>query len=151
MLCLALLSFMFLQNAHADELMCLAKNIYYEAGSESYDGKMAVAQVTINRSNNPRYPSTICGVVNQKYKTPERTICQFEWVCNTRKAINTASANWQESLEVAKKFLTEGTTYDKFDENVLFFHAKSLPFNWKKRHIKVATVGNHVFYRPRKK
>ena len=57
------------------QLACLTKNIYYEAASESYEGKLAVAQVTLNRANDPKFPSTICGVVYQ------RTLgtCQFSW------------------------------------------------------------------------
>ena len=31
------------------QLGCLAKNIYHEAGSEPFEGKAAVAQVTLNR------------------------------------------------------------------------------------------------------
>ena len=48
------------------QLLCMAKNIYYEAASESYEGKLAVAQVTMNRVNSPLYPKTICEVVYQK-------------------------------------------------------------------------------------
>ena len=33
------------------QLGCLAKNIYHEAGGEPFEGKVAVAQVTINRTN----------------------------------------------------------------------------------------------------
>jgi len=32
------------------QLTCLAKNIYHEAASEPFEGKVAVAQVTINRA-----------------------------------------------------------------------------------------------------
>jgi spore germination cell wall hydrolase CwlJ-like protein len=48
------------------DLDCLARNIYYEAGSESIEGKVAVGLVTINRSNSGKFPATICGVVNQR-------------------------------------------------------------------------------------
>ena len=44
---------------------CLAKNIYFEAGVESTAGKLAVANVTINRAANKNYPNTICGVVQE--------------------------------------------------------------------------------------
>jgi len=49
-----------------NDLDCLARNIYYEAGNESEEGKVAVGLVTINRSNSGEFPKTICGVVNQK-------------------------------------------------------------------------------------
>ena len=48
------------------ELMCLARNIYFESGSESEKGKIAVGMVTINRSQHPSFPDSICEVVKQK-------------------------------------------------------------------------------------
>jgi spore germination cell wall hydrolase CwlJ-like protein len=48
------------------DLECLARNIYYEAASEPEEGKVAVGLVTINRSNSGEFPTTICGVVNQR-------------------------------------------------------------------------------------
>jgi len=54
------------QSVNSRELDCLARNIYYEAGLESEEGQVAVGLVTINRSRDQKYPSTICGVVNQK-------------------------------------------------------------------------------------
>jgi hypothetical protein len=48
------------------DVECLARNIFYESGSEPLEGKVAVGLVTINRSQDPRYPNTICGVVHQK-------------------------------------------------------------------------------------
>jgi spore germination cell wall hydrolase CwlJ-like protein len=71
-LIVAILALAVLAPCHAKEvgkqsdLECLARNIYYEAGSEPEEGKVAVGLVTINRSNDERFPNTICGVVNQK-------------------------------------------------------------------------------------
>jgi len=48
------------------DLDCLARNIYYEAGSEPEEGKAAVGLVTINRSRSGEFPTSICGVVNQR-------------------------------------------------------------------------------------
>ena len=49
-----------------NQLLCLAKNIYYEAGLESREGMIAVEQVTLNRTEDDKFPKTVCGVVNQK-------------------------------------------------------------------------------------
>lgn len=136
------------------EVMCLAKNIYYEAGAEPLEGKMAVAQVTMNRVEHPSFPKTVCGVVKQNAIRKsnsewddDKRICQFSWVCQGRRIIKKESDNWQESLEIAKSFLTENKSYDKFEDDVLFFHEKHLPFNWKQKYTKVAVIGNHIFYR----
>ena len=48
------------------QLTCLAKNIYHEAATEPFEGKVAVAQVTINRAESGKFPSDICNVVYQK-------------------------------------------------------------------------------------
>ena len=49
----------------ADEVKCLAKNIYFEARNQSIQGMYAVADVTLNRVKDSRWPSTVCEVVKQ--------------------------------------------------------------------------------------
>lgn len=136
-----------LSHASNPELNCLAQNIYYEAGSEPFDGKVAVAQVTMNRVNNYKYPNTICGVVKQKYNHT----CQFSWVCDTRKKIAKESENWQESLYIAEKVLTGELQSYRISEDTLFFHTKQLPFRWTHKYQKEAVIGNHIFYRHKRK
>ena len=46
-----------------EDVMCMAKNIFFEAAVESTAGKLAVAQVTLNRVKLNKYPNTICDVV----------------------------------------------------------------------------------------
>ena len=45
---------------------CLTKNIYYEAGVEGRTGKYAVANVTVNRVNDGRWGNNVCKVVYAK-------------------------------------------------------------------------------------
>ena len=59
------------------QVTCLAENIYFEAGREPLDGKMAVAFVTFNRVQSG-YADNICGVVKQKIGNS----CQFTWYCD---------------------------------------------------------------------
>jgi len=122
------------------QLACLTKNIYYEAASESYEGKLAVAQVTLNRANDPKFPSTICGVVYQ------RTLgtCQFSWTCLKNLAINNKYA-WEESEIVARKALTEPVLHDRISqENALYYHNTTVNPGWRGRII--TKIGNHIFY-----
>ncbi len=49
-----------------DEVTLLASLIFTEAGFESYEGKLAVASVVMNRVKSSRYPNTIYRVVTQK-------------------------------------------------------------------------------------
>lgn len=126
----------------SEQLNCLAHNIYYEARGESYDGKLAVAQVVLNRIKSNLFPNTVCGVVYQKNKN----VCQFSWVCQPHMSPKNDSA-WQESVFVARKALTTPVVYAKIEQtDALFYHAKSVTPNWNNL-VKVDTVGNHIFYR----
>lgn len=49
--------------AEADDVKLLAALIHCEAGAESYDGKLAVGAVVMNRVRSGAYPNTISGVI----------------------------------------------------------------------------------------
>jgi spore germination cell wall hydrolase CwlJ-like protein len=48
------------------EKNCLKNALWYEAGNQSLYGIEAVAAVIHNRKMHPDYPSTYCGVIQQK-------------------------------------------------------------------------------------
>ena len=94
------------------DIECMARNIFYEAGSEPTEGKIAVGIVTLNRTQDGRFGKSVCDVVkartvvvkNQEIKKtevvktgyfgrPEMTeqkvvvakevpVCQFSWTCS---------------------------------------------------------------------
>ena len=39
---------------------CLAQNIYFEAGNQPLAGKIAVANVTLNRVEHDKFPNNVC-------------------------------------------------------------------------------------------
>lgn len=130
------------------EVMCLARNIYYEAGSEPFDGKVAVAQVTMNRAESGKFPDTVCGVINQRTRiSPQVVICQFSWVCEGKRLRSAIGERWEEALYVARMVLIDGYRNPKFDD-AMYFHAVHVNPGWGLP--KVARVGNHIFYRERK-
>lgn len=49
--------------ADGNDVKLLASLIYCEAGAESYDGKLAVGSVVMNRVRSGAYPNTISGVI----------------------------------------------------------------------------------------
>lgn len=125
------------------QLMCLAQNIYHEAGMEQFRGKVAVAQVTVNRAENNKFPQTICGVVHQKTEVAGRMICQFSWVCNPVGKIRYLSDAWRESLMVAQQVLEADLRIESMSE-ALYFHAAHVNPHWGLE--RVARIGNHIFY-----
>lgn len=122
-------------NLSSKDIDCLAKNIYYEAGSESEEGKVAVAMVTINRVRDGRFGKTVCAVVDQRtvvvrmkevtetrmvqtgyFGRPEPVkqkttvaqnvaVCQFSWRCVFVKNPKDTDARWDESQRVARELL----------------------------------------------
>lgn len=127
------------------QLDCLARNIYHEAGYEPFEGKVAVAQVTINRAESKDFPSDICQVVYQKNVVYEKVLCQFSWYCDSasiKKPMN--GPVYTESMEVAKKVLLEGFRLPSV-KDALYFHGDYINPGWKRE--RVAKVGRHIFYK----
>lgn len=127
------------------QLGCLAKNIYHEAGSEPFEGKIAVAQVTMNRVASGRFPDDVCQTIYQKNVIYEKVICQFSWVCDrVSKFMPTNSDNYKESMIAAQKVLLENYRLPSL-EKALYYHADFISPNWGKE--KVAKIGHHIFYK----
>ena len=127
------------------QLDCLTKNIYWEAATEPFEGKVAVAQVTMNRVDNGRFGNDVCGVVYRKDNILGRVICQFSWACeNTHKIRPVYPALYKESEEVAKKVLLENFRLSTMT-NALYYHADYVNPKWGKP--KVGQIGRHIFYR----
>jgi N-acetylmuramoyl-L-alanine amidase len=122
------------------QVLCMAKNLYYEAAMESYEGKLAVAQVTMNRANSSKFPSTICEVVYQK----TNKTYQFSWVGEKVNEVRNKYA-WEECLIVAKKSLTENKLHDTiYRTQAMYYHNTSVNPRWKLKY--VTKIGNHLFY-----
>lgn len=118
------------------QINCMAKNIYYEAASEPLEGKLAVAQVTMNRTKNPQFPKTVCGVVYQKG--------QFSWVNEKQYPIRSKSA-WDECMVVARRALTEHKLHDTiYKTKSMYYHNNRVNPPWNLKY--VARIGNHLFY-----
>ena len=123
------------------EVECLARNIYFEAGGEPHAGKVAVAEVTMNRVKSKQYPRTVCGVVHQKVKG----VCQFSWVCEDGKIVR-RNQSWKESVKIAENILILKRDYGIIG-NATFFHADYVEPSWSKTKQFVRQIGNHLFYK----
>jgi N-acetylmuramoyl-L-alanine amidase len=116
---------------------CLAGAVYFESKGEPLQGQLAVAEVVINRARSGRFPKSLCGVIKQRG--------QFSFIRGGRfPAIARSSLAWKKAVAIAHialNDLAQGAAPD-----ALFFHAKYVSPGWK-RVKRVATVGNHIFYR----
>ena len=117
------------------ELLCLAKNIYYEARGEPMHGKIAVAQVTLNRvTHRTEFQSNICGVVYAKD--------QFSWTNGKNK--EPRGEAWREAQALAKAVIQGTAHLPQF--KALYFHNLTVQPKWNKTKELVARIGNHIFY-----
>lgn len=127
------------------QLACLAKNIYYEAGYEPFEGKVAVAQVTINRAEHGGFPDDLCQVIYQKNMVYSKVICQFSWACDRDTLVRPINPKaYAESMEVAKRVLLEGFRLPSL-KAALYYHADYINPGWRRE--KIAHIGHHIFYR----
>lgn len=125
--------------------LCLANNIYYEAGIEPKKGKLAVAQVTMNRVASGDFPNSICKVVSQKtVKKKKVQVCQFSWKCQNVKAPKHTDRSYKESQEIARKFLQKVQHVPEL-KDALYYHADYVNPGWKKE--RITKIGKHIFYR----
>jgi len=121
---------------------CLAENIYYEAGYEPQNGKIAVALVTLNRTQDYRFGKDICSVVKQKVNST----CQFSWMCEGKKSI-TNNIVYNQARDVA---LYVYANYEKMHDITLgakYYHADYVNPKWKLE--KTTVIGRHIFYKER--
>jgi N-acetylmuramoyl-L-alanine amidase len=119
-----------------EESDCLARAVYFESRGEPLSGQLAVAEVIINRARSGRFAPTLCGVVRQP--------SQFSFV--RRGYIPQppqASRDWHTAVAIAR-IATDRLARGGAPQ-ALFFHARRINPRW--RLTRVATVGNHVFYR----
>jgi spore germination cell wall hydrolase CwlJ-like protein len=116
---------------------CLANAVFFESKGESLRGQLSVAEVVLNRARSGRFAKTICGVVKQRG--------QFSFVRGGRlPSVPRASAAWRKAVAVAHIAIED--LADSPASRALFFHATRVKPGWRGL-TRVATVGNHIFYR----
>ena len=113
-------------NADASEQALLAALIQCEAGGESYEGKLAVGSVVINRVRSSHFPGSIAGVIYQSG--------QFSPVASGRFAAVLAEGADASCVQAAAEVLGGRITVD-----CLYFRRNTGA-------IEGIVIGNHVFY-----
>jgi spore germination cell wall hydrolase CwlJ-like protein len=138
-----------------DSAVCLAQNIYFEAGNQPVAGKVAVAHVVLNRVAHERFPDSICEVVYQtkEYKTswrtglpvPRRGMCQFSWYCDGKSDIPLDSVTYDLSYKLAGKIMA-GEWAD-ITEGSMWYHATHVYPYWAGTLNQTVVINEHVFYK----
>ena len=141
---------------NSEELECMSKNIYFEAAMESTAGKLAVAQVTMNRVRSHHYPNTVCKVITQgkHYSSgfPVKDRCQFSWYCDGKlDDPPTTGSMWRASQEIAKYVLTTPDLKDITD-GATHYHADYISSpRWASPRRRTVEIDTHIFYNKSKR
>jgi N-acetylmuramoyl-L-alanine amidase len=117
------------------EADCLARAVYFESKGEPLAGRLAVAQVVMNRAASGRFPGTLCGVVKQP--------SQFSFVRGGAFPAVREPSQWREAVAIAHIAIND--LWQGPATRALFFHAKHVSPNWNRT--RLIAVGNHIFYR----
>ena len=138
------------------EIECMAKNLYFEGRGETIEGKVAIMQVVKNRSNDKKFPDSICGVIYQgkkKYNPSTskseyiRDKCQFSWLCDGKSDIPKDINSYTSLVVLAYRFLENEHIFTDITKGSVFYHSIHIakPY-WTVNLICIKKIGNHLFY-----
>ncbi len=122
---------------------CLAEALYFEARGESVKGQFAVAEVILNRVDDPSYPDTVCGVVHQG--TGRKFQCQFTYTCDGAKEVISEPKAFRRVSKVAK-LMVDGAPRD-LTSGATHYHTRGVNPRWARQFPRTAAIGVHYFYR----
>ena len=118
-----------------DDVYWLARIIHAESQGESFEGKLAVGDVILNRVESSEFPNTIYDVIFDR-----NYAIQFEPVANGT-VYNTPG---KDSIAAAKLAMTSESS---IGDCLYFFSPKNSPVNWiNKNREFYSAIGNHEFY-----
>jgi N-acetylmuramoyl-L-alanine amidase len=117
-----------------EEKDLFARLVEAEAKGESYEGKVAVATVVLNRVDSTEFPDTISGVINEVVGNAYA----FSPVQNGK--INEPASD--ESIRAVEEALTR---QDRLNDCIYFYNPDIATDTWITTREVVKTVGNHVF------
>ncbi|BAU40091.1 putative hydrolase [Ralstonia phage RSP15] len=121
----------------------MTEAIIWEAGTESYAGKTAVANVIMNRTKSSKFPDSVCSVVRQKGQFDYHAIKRKSWPSMTPALEKQIS----DSVEIAIK-ATSGSLNDNTQGATYFVNPKTATdTGWLNRLKRIKRIENHVFYR----
>ena len=130
----------------ADEVKCLAQNIYWEARNQSIQGMYAVADVTLNRVKDKRWPSTVCEVVKQRKNAGGKWVCQFSWYCDGKSDTPKSRERAVFNLCTMIAYVRLKSKDSVLPPDVYWYHTDSVDPYLADAYSHKVTIGDHHFY-----
>jgi len=131
------------QQPATDPVVCLARNIYFEAQGEGYEGRVAVAQVTINRAITI---DRVCDTVYfKKVNGAGHKVAAFSWTLGAAwRARGPINARVMDQCQAIARAVLAGDIRGHLANNVTYYHTLGCNPGW--HHHFVCRIGNHLFY-----
>lgn len=126
-----------------EQWRCLAEALYFEARGEAVEGQFAVAEVILNRVDHPRFPNSICGVINQG--TGRKFACQFTYTCDGLAEVIHEVGPFESVGKVARAMI-DGAPRDLTD-GATHYHTTAVAPRWAREFHWTTKIGVHKFYR----
>jgi len=126
-----------------EEHDCLTKAVYYEAGFQKTEGKLAVAEVIMNRVADHRYPNSVCEVVFQG--ATRTTGCQFTFTCDGALKRKPDEEAYAQASIVAAHVLMD--LHERRTGTATHYHATYVDPIWNVGLVRTNKIGAHIFYR----
>ena len=127
------------QHRIIQEYTCIKFAVWFEARNQGIDGLIGVISVISNRKNSGLYPTTFCGVVNQKW--------QFSFKNKPMKFIvnDSEKSLLRKIEELAFAASTNNLTLN-LPQSVLFYHSTKIKPQWSNKMTKHIIIKDHIFY-----
>lgn len=123
--------------ATRQDIICLAKNIYFEANNQSYIGQQAVAWVTLNRVYSGDYPNNLCDVVFQ-YK-------QFSWTIDGKHRVPRSVKKFSVALAAAIHVYSNYGRIQDPTKGATMYHTVYITPYWHYDYTPTVIIGDHIF------
>ena len=123
-----------------DSTHLLTYNLYHEARSESDLANIMILNTVFNRVEDKHYPSTVEGVILQKW--------QYSWVNDKQSDLIKDEKRYKELYKLVEYYLTNKEVLGKLSPMVDHYHTKSVSPKWSKsvRMKELFTIDQHIFY-----
>lgn len=122
-------------NLSQSDLNLFARLVSAEAGSESFEGQVAVAATILNRLRSPQYPKTISGIIYQI----DSGRYQYSPVLDGRINLPASQAAYQ-AVQAAL------TGWDPTKGATGFYNPAKTTNQWVRSHPITTIIGGHVFF-----
>jgi len=119
------------------DILCLAKNVYFEANDQSFIGQQAIAWVTLNRVKSGDYPNTICAVVFQ----PK----QFSWTIDGKHRVPRSVKKFSIALAAAINVYKNYGRVEDPTKGATMYHTVDIVPYWHYDYNPTVIIGDHIF------